>query len=332
MIRPHEIIAEPPFPWMALLWAALAILLLTAGVLQGNPHLCLAAAPFVALSLGLILFRPPHIAGRLDEAALVLTNPQITIPYSAIESITLAGKPQDAEGKLKSGPIGLFHCAGALAIPPQLNRPVEDVYRDLLAKTETSGSREVPVRLQEFYAKEVEAFGEGRVWSFRARRQLFDAPANRRRKACFAFLLIAGIVWVVASVMLHQPGRDDYIGWGIGGGWLIVVGLLGAVVSSSQNRRLAKQLPRWQDSGIVIAPSGIGMVQGDVQGQLRWDELREVRMGRPPRSFGLEVSAGLTGGLELIVAGASVRVCDIYDRPLPVIAKFIRQCWGRPGA
>lgn len=315
---------------MTLLWASLAIVFLLAGAWQNNIHLCLAAAPFIAITLGLALSRPPQIAGHLDEGGLVLTHPPIAIPYDSIESVTMKGKIQDANGTLQSGPISVSHRAGTLLIPPQLNMPINDLYRYLLVQSDTSGSREVPDRLREFYAKEVESFGVDRVWSFRARRNLYNLPGNWRRRACFAFLLLAGLVWIVAAVMLQRPGRDESIVWGVYGGLLVVVGLIGSLVSNPMNRRLAKQIPKWQEAAIVIAPSGIGMVQGDIQGQLRWDELRDVRLGRPPRFVLSDTRANMSGGLDLIVAGAVIRVCDLYDRPLPVIAKMIRQYWGQP--
>ena len=270
MNRQQEIVSAESFPLMGLIWGLLGIGMLAVGMIQLNPHWFIASVPAIALACGLFLFRPPQIIGRLEETALVLTVPGITIPYDSIESVTLAGRPQEAEGKLRRGSIVLIHPAGILTIPARLNLPVEDLYRELLQRTAGSGSRDVHGDLQSHAAKEIEIFGEDHVWTFRRRTGHVGCAGNRRQFACFLLLGIAAVFWCVAPFLFFNAAKSSegmaWLGFGMILAMSSVIGMLTTVKSS---RLVKKLVPRWEESSLVISPSGIALIQGDLRGQMR---------------------------------------------------------------
>jgi hypothetical protein len=57
---------------------------------------------------------------------------------------------------------------------------------------------------------------------------------------------------------------------------------------------------------------------------MRWAELRGVKLATKPAHFRMSSSQQ---GLVLKVAGADIVLQDIYDRPLEVIDRKIREYW-----
>jgi hypothetical protein len=74
------------------------------------------------------------------------------------------------------------------------------------------------------------------------------------------------------------------------------------------------------------------MVQGDVQGELRWDAVRGVKLQTAARSFSYSRDGyGYGTGIWVTVEGAKVFIADIYDRPLLTILDRIHAYWRRGG-
>jgi hypothetical protein len=317
-------------PVFAVLWGVATVVLLVAGLAGHNPHLDLLALAAAAPAIGLWCFRPAGFQAELTEAGLHLARPQQEIPYARIESVTLAGLPQDPEGKLKEGPLMLMHEDGVLEIPGRLNLPAADLYRMLAARAGGEGSGRVHAELSAFYENEARLFGAPRVRTFAARRHLGRRPSTRRSQACFGLWGLVGLSWLVLPVALLQGPRDEiapWIGFGI---LLLLLGGLGWFLATLSQRHPDAKLARWQESNIVVGPSGIALVQGDLKGQLRWDELVDLRVGRKKRQLALTSGQLVPPGLHLIVAGAEIRIADVYDHPLPQLAALMRQYWRGP--
>ena len=64
------------------------------------------------------------------------------------------------------------------------------------------------------------------------------------------------------------------------------------------------------------------MVQGDIQGEVQWPELLDVRFNAKPVGFNIGGPTGLPG-ITASVKGANLVIADIYDRPLYVIHNHI---------
>ncbi len=332
MDEPGEIASIDRFPVMALVSGLLGLALIGVGVSQHNLHWYISAVPPLTLAWGLFFFRQPRFAGRLEDDALVLTIPEATIPYDTIQSLSLAGRPQEPEQEFIWRPIVLVYSGGIVTIPVKLNVRLDTLYRALSSSTMTSGSRDVNGDMREHVAKEIAAFGEDRVWTFRARSANIGRVGNPRQLRCFGLLSLAAVFWCVAPFVFFNPAKGNegfvWLGFGIMLGFICLLGILTATKSSGL---LARMVPRWRESSLVISPSGLAMIQGNMRGHMRWDELRDVRLGNvKPGSFVIADHSGVMPALRLEVAGATILIFDIYDRPLTSIAKFVRQLWRQP--
>ena len=265
--------------------------------------------------------RNNSFSAEISEATIVSTSPWHEIPYASMEGLWIGGiTRQMYEVKAKRDPITLMHEDGVLHIPAHLNVPSVELYRFLLSKFTRGGSREVNPLLEDYLRRQRELFGEDRVWSFCGRKHLGHAFNLRGRLlpgllAC----LLAGIFWMVIGYA--DETYDDWFGAGL---FLCILStvliLCGRLAGTSRRRR---KLSR--EASLIISPTGLAMVQGDVKGEMRWDELREVRLVTKPH--------GPDGrGIMLRVEGSSFFILDIFDRPLPLIFKHIEAYWRQPAA
>jgi hypothetical protein len=72
---------------------------------------------------------------------------------------------------------------------------------------------------------------------------------------------------------------------------------------------------------------GLALIQGDLRGELRWDELRDIRFRPGGGSISSVSGEGNLRGIHLIVEGATIVIVDLYDRPLSLIYQQLRGYW-----
>jgi hypothetical protein len=103
---------------------------------------------------------------------------------------------------------------------------------------------------------------------------------------------------------------------------LFIGGFLSLVLwlAGRQPRRAAGAGKR-RRSGLVIAPDGLALLQGDLSGEMRWEELRDVKLAERagPNST--------APGIVLQVKGAAITITDVYDRPVALIHQQICHYW-----
>jgi hypothetical protein len=299
-----------------------------AAIALGSAHYALAALPAVALAMGFGLVRTPPFRGRVTDDALRVGDFETAIPYASIECVTMAGMPQvPAEANLKVGPLMVMHQEGVLEIPANLDVAVPLLYTHLLSKSANSGSREVNPQLAPVVSKEESTFGPDRVWTFRPRTHLGRRPSTRRGRVCSLLLLLVGVAWLVLPAFVFpKRGPDSMTPWIVGGVLLVLFSFLYWFILKVKQRHPDARLRGRQDAGLVVSPTGIAMIQGDVRGELTWDELSDVVLSPKMKAFQFSVTRRQPS-LQLVVEGATIRVADIYDRPLPLIYSVIRRFW-----
>jgi hypothetical protein len=134
-------------------------------------------------------------------------------------------------------------------------------------------------------------------------------------------LIAASIAWLFIG--FSNFGRSE---WQIAGVICLATSVVLFLVSFTQNVSVGGAVKNWKKASLVIAPRGMDMVQGEIEGEVNWPELLEVRLNPRPRSFIL-TRESLTPGILLRVKGASIVIVDIYDRPLFVIYRRIVAAW-----
>jgi hypothetical protein len=313
--------------WAALLGLALAVGLAVVGLIRGQRDWAIGAILPAAIGLGLLAARDRPFAARFGAEALEVEDPAATIPYDSITMVWAGGRRPDPEqtGR-RSFPIQVAHTAGILKVPARLDVESAEVYRFFADRFPPSGGRDINPALAEFLEQESSIFGHDRVWTYRAARQRAPRPGYRRLRAVLLSVALAGLAWIIIGA--QDPERSPWLPFGI---VAVVIGLVLLACSFASGLEMGPQgLKGWRQASLVISPGGLGMIQGDIQGIIRWDELRNVRLQARPRVFRASSAAPALPGILLIVEGASILIADIYDRPLHVIFERLNAC--RSGA
>ncbi|MBX6314103.1 MAG: hypothetical protein IRY99_14490 [Isosphaeraceae bacterium] len=306
-------------PWMAGLLLAAGLLLVIVALGRGEAAWAIGAALPGALAVALAWAREPAFAMRLTETGLEVEDPPVSVPYERMEGLWGQGRPRDpGRPWRKSFAIQVAHDRGVLRIPRRLNVPSDEVYRFLATRFSPGGSRDVNPLLAEYLEHQVATFGAECVWTYRAAQHRAARPLGRRGWAAGLAVVLAGLVWIIAGAL--RPKEAGWIGAGVA---CLLFGLLASLLAIAQNLRAAPVIRGWRQASLVIGPEGLAMVQGDVAGEIRWHELRGVRLDDSPRRFQLS-SCAVPQGIILEVEGARIVIADLYDRPLHVIFEQIR--------
>lgn len=305
--------------WGAEVGLALAVVLVVMAAVNGEGAPLLMAILAGSVALALRLTAEPRVRGRVTEGGIELEGSAGRIGFDEIRSV-------DARffgfgGMPATFPIRVQHARGSFTIPERRDNDAPALYTALRSALRPGGSRTVHPALAGYVARTVAAFGEGRVWSYRASTHLEADPSRRRGRAVGLAMLGTSFAWILIAATqetLEKPWR------GLGGMLLLVsvIVLLVAWWAETQLGQLAR-IRDWSASSLVITPLGIGLVQGGLRGVLAWDQILDVALERRPARQGQRVGPGIT----LDVEGAPLTIVDLYDRPIALILERILHDW-----
>jgi hypothetical protein len=315
--------SRPSFPWSALGWLVIAGVLVASALAEKNPHPAIAALLPFFIAASALIQREKRFVAELSEESLEVREPvNLSLPYTHMEALRARrrGDPDPRRPGKPAYPITVLHTAGILSIPKRLTLPSDDVYRFLYGCFTPGGSRDVGPRLQQHLEEQIALFGADKVWSYRARAFLGTRALSGGLATFIWPAVLTGLVWIGLTL---AGGR--YVIWGpVGFLVLSIAGCL-ALLSWSASRAQARAIKDWRRSSVVISPAGLALVQGDIQGEMKWRELKKVSYKSSRGSFQASDSPGL--GIVLSLEGADVVVADIYDRPLYAIYERILNYW-----
>jgi hypothetical protein len=313
--------SHPRFPWVAWLFLLVAAGLIGLAVVAANPHPAIGA--LLPLFLGIVLWsgRERSMALEFAEQTIEVVEPPSTVRYDGIEGLRAPKRPRDpAKPGPRSYAIDVLHREGILRIPKYLDAASDDVFFFLHQHLTPCGARDLNPALADYLEQQINTFGADKVWSYRARAHFGSGASNAG--VVGGVFAVTGILWIIAPVF----GRS-YDPWAVAGAAALVLGAVFLVVTTAANPKAKPPgIKKWRESGLVISPSGLAMVQGDLKGELKWAELKDVRYqpGRP--YFQLTGGSPLTG-IVLVLEGAKIAIANIYDRPLRMIHERILQYW-----
>lgn len=305
------------FMFGAALWTLLGMALVAIAAVTANVHVALAAVAPIAVALMLVLLRRRPFVCRIDKEALVFDRLKLTLPVAAIEELIAGGSKKEA--------FLICHADGFISVPVDLNMPWQ-AFREYLRDNLQPQlfTPRLPARLQKYFDRNVALFGAREMHVFWARDRL-KRPPSRAGLAICAGLFISGLVWFVIGVNLvdQRRGFEVWLGAGLAVMFssLILAPLLLVLV-----RQRAPRLKNWQRSALVIGPAGLALEQGELVGELRWEEVRKIANRSRGASFTFD-SRGTQPCVRLDVAGASIMVFDLYHRPLFYIHDLIESFW-----
>ncbi len=314
--------------------ALLTVALLVAAVVLLNPH-CAIAAILPGL-IAIALFFASRAEGAIALAADRITlndDPEYVIPYVDIEGLRVDGKAADLSTSPGfSSSVEVEHKKGTLRIPLGGGDRADAVLGWLKARIPVSGSRTVHGSLEPYLNEQLRDFGPERVFSYSTAVGLRRGkPMRSTGRLIAGAMLGTSILWIglgiVLSDGLEPRDREIYDAWTAWGTTLLITGLLTYFATFSQGRGGRRQAARkLKNASLVISPLGLAMAQGDLQGHVPWDELRDVNLRLKPPRMQLASSQN-SSRIELRMAGAVAEIYDIYDRPLSLIRDRIVAYW-----
>ncbi len=315
--------SQPGQPLGPLLFAAAALVLDVFAIKEGKVDLAIGSIlPWLVAAL-LLRNRDRAVAFRLTEYALEVVEPPQSIPYTNLQGLLAPRRPVNP---FKVGPrfypIEVLHTEGIFHVPKRLTVRSDEVYSFLFRQFTPSGSRDIHPSLLGYVRAKERDFGAERVWTYRARAHLGHVKAYPRLGAFFLAMFLCGIVWLSWGIARNHDG------WLGGGSTMLFLGGLFTLLIWLEGRAVTGRagIKNWRKASLVIAPDGLALVQGDMTGQLRWDELLKVETRQRPKSFQMGPGV-LAAGIVLKVAGAEILIADVYDRPLPLIYQQIQYYW-----
>lgn len=275
----------------------------------------------ISAAVILVMMRRVRFRGFVKEEALVIEQPtEQVIPWGSIRAV------QVESARKKPVAIHVLHEKGSLAIPLRACQEPGKLVPFLTGFIPETPCEALPRELQQYYQNMAEKFGREKVYAFRGRQQVANSERGQFGRALGLSCVIAGIVWIVAGLVLQSKTFYGE-GWAVAG---VVFFLLGIIVylAFSQSRKLRGGVGIWKEAGVVISPVGLALMQGKkTRGEMQWDELKQLIY--PTRTGFLDVDRSRTGNIRLDFGGGSIEIVDVYCHPLDVIHQRIQQYWRR---
>jgi hypothetical protein len=321
-------------PFAAVAWLLLAVVCLVIGVLSREMGWAIFAILPATLGVILLIARPALFRAELAADELCIHSSGQSLPYQQITAVQFV--PVGTTGD--RGSLHLTHQQGQVVIPANISISSIDLYFFLLSHSALVPVVDIPTAIAQYYHSQTTTFGEDRVWLHCVRSPV--KIEGRVGKFIGPSLLLVAIAWLVLSFVLNEAGwfvaaillglaalpvwfsgyqRSKSIALRDDQGWLLV-GLLffpfGLLLYLGNRSRRAKMLRK---AGMVISPAGLALIQGDLEGQMRWAELKKVlfRKGSLLRSPVVQL------GFE----GAKINILDIFETPIAEIHRQIEQYW-----
>jgi hypothetical protein len=316
--------ARAPFsPWIAL-YLLIAAALIAWAALIASAHPLFAAALPLGVVMGLIFGRPQRLVLLVDNDGLRPFGTPEKISFRDINAVTVGGREYDTlPQSLPIKPMEIHHDQGVLVVPPLMNVDFAEFHSFLLSQVPAQPTRTVPSVLTDYLAQQIAKFGPEKVLAIHTRRAFTEHWRRKRRKWISAGIFLAAIVWTVGSLAMlsTHPRADAYGAWLAVGFWLGVGALVGYFAPQALNRNATSRLlAKHPNSCLIVAPTGIALIQGDTKGSLPWREITKVTSKIAQWSRTRQAK-----GVQLRVRGAEIVVFDIYERTPQEIEQLLRR-------
>jgi hypothetical protein len=318
--------SRPAPTWFAILLVCVGVAAITAAPATGKSWPAIAAALPLAIGVSLLVMgRDRPFAATFTAETIEVEDPPASVRFDQMLHVRAGGRAEHPHTFRRSTcTIDVQHEGGTLRIPGRLDHPSRDVYAFLAEQVPTQGGRDINPLLSEYLERQEAFFGAEQVWTYTMERQRRRSSGYRRLRSFCVGVMLAAVVWMVVGF-----SGVAYIGWGAAGLVAAVAAGIFFLASFVSNAPLYQSGRKLKGSSLVIGPQGMAMVQGEIQGEIRWPEVLEVRYGFNPWSPNSKRNPA--GGLPMIrlrVKGAEIQILDIYDRPLYVIYDRIMACSG----
>jgi hypothetical protein len=291
-----------PFPVGAVLWLTIAIVCVALTFVTHRAHWAVFAILPASISLALFVSQPEEFHAELTDHGFMLGVTGF-VPYQSIRRIWLATRG----GKS----VYVSHQDGTLRIPGTAKATPMQLLAFLNSVRPPQPFVQVHGAIAPYLQSQVQSFGLEKVFAHVARTPRFEVE-GARSKAVIAAMFGTAAAWVIAAMALQE------------GSWAGIAALLAtvalfALLIRNASSTVGRGVKNWQDSSLVIGPAGLALAQGDLKGELRWKEVREIKL----RTAGGPAQRRV----ELKIHGAQINIMDFYESSLGEIHKQIDGYW-----
>jgi hypothetical protein len=288
-------------PLVPLVCIAAAVALIAVGLIERRPQWTVSAALPGFIGLFLLIAGGRRFYAELTEQDISFPASRQVVPYSEIDHLW-------TKDSRKNGSIYVYHQRGMFRLPVLREIATSDLYAFLRSATPQSVPRSSS-RVANYFQTQLQVFGDDKVWAYVQRPEFRSREFGRHRLVGLA-LLSSGFVWLVGGIAVDAP-------------WLfctaIVLLVIGPVVWASVGSEANASLKKLRDSCLIVSPLGIALTQGELVGELRWEEVRSTKL--------VLQSSNRLSRIQLQVEGARIDLLDVYDSPLNEIYDRIMAYW-----
>jgi hypothetical protein len=310
--------SRPAFPWVGVFSLALALVCAAAAFWLGNRHVLMVALMPLTLGVILVITRERVFRAEITATGIEIVRPQLSLPFAEIDGLLMSGKLGRARAS-----FAVIRDQRRIRVPARLNVDSDELFRFLLEKLPTTHCTDLPSVLERYCGKQKVLHGADRVIAHRARNCRLRKSHPREVAVCTACLVV-GCIWAVLGGMDLRAGGGAWIAIGSLTAFVMFLVIVGYTIESS-----AARIRNWRQAGLVIGPGGLALSQGNMTGELRWEELRDIRYPSRRAFLDAQATEGHFQGIQLKVGGASIIIADIYNRPLGLIYEQLMQGWNK---
>ncbi len=312
-----------PFGTMGLIVLAIGVAGLSI-TLSDSGFFFIVGLPCACISLVLLLSRPPASLVRFSDAGLTFLPTGYFLAYSRIYEVFA---PQRAESRNRFR-IHLLCDGGHLTLSEKLVDDSEELY--LFLQSQPLGTASIPDDIDPLFHPFLrQQMGIHRPheivvyrWPAWTESEMIRTTwrHNGATRAALAFL-VTGITWLAIFAVPWQFSRFYLLPTSLATcGVALLIYLLG-LLHKSQARGAKKS----QNATLIVSPSGLALLQGELKGEMRWREITKLKLQKGHLSMSANHT---TNGLSVQVAGATILIGDFYHWPAEHFELLIRKYSG----
>jgi len=285
------------------------------------PHLVMIAVWPICLAVAYWTHRQKLFLAELFEDGIATNvRDQEQVPYSSIIAVQAETPHQ------RYYPIHLHHSSGKLSIPTQYKVPGIELQRFFTSFIPQNKSQAMTGEMQAIYHKQVDKFGADKVFVFTPRLDVVKGIRGGGGRAFAMGTMFTGLFWIIGGpVMSGFQQHFSGSAWCSFGFFFAILGILLAGIFSNDRKLMGGQ-KEWKQSGLIISPIGLAIIQNKMRGEMKWNELKRLVFPVKRTSFQSSRS-NRTGSIRLDFGGSSVDIFDIYCHPLDAVYQRIKGYW-----
>lgn len=272
-------------------------------ILEKQTDLAIAGIPLFLAALISFWNREQMVVFEVETQGLYFGDTGKLIEYDSFQTINAV----PSQSEIDQFDIVVVHTGGTLTIPHSISHNSHSLLQFLKSRQPKKPVGFVHTALTEYLLDQQKLFGTDKVFLFSPRQMLSATLLGKRGRLIGLWILFTGILWAIAAMF--------FTSWTVPAAMSVLFGSIFFLASFATNDPVKQQIKNWRESTLIVTPSGIALIQGNLKGKLRWDEVLEVAQAKPKTFTIMRVIPGL----RIQVKGSQILIADIYDERIETI-------------